>query len=653
MQNLYEDLVAVLGTDDRLVADGHVMKNKVVELALRLDADVLRLVRSHDRLRQHFFVEVDGVAIFDKVKFQQFVSNKAFLPDSYTAFKNKIGLMDGDQYLVERPDVVLAWPYKDCVLEGGQYREDAQRQEFFWNETLAPDQIDRLLTPKVLVGAKRYTKDGVADATSLSEEDNLIIKGNNLLALHTLMPVYSGRVKLIYIDPPYNTGSDSFKYNDSFRHSTWMTFMKNRLTAAKNLLKDDGVICINIDDKEGYYLKVLCDEVFGRENFIANIVVKTSDPSGHKTVNPGPYSQSEYILMYSKNKKAYRYAIQYVPSNYDEMYSDYVLNVEDECSSWRFSKVAHEAAVTGGFSSPKEAAAQLGFAGFYELQAKFGLDNKKKVFQRTAIADDAGREVVSARDRSLLTDEVLMVAREGKNPIYIQKGRQLYFYDSKVKIIDGIETPAKPLTNIWTDIPYNGISGEGGVRLKNGKKPEKLLRRIIEISSSPGDLIVDFHAGSGTTLAVALKMGRRFIGVEQISYGENDAVVRLKNVVEGDKTGVSKVLGWKGGGSFVYAELAQANEAFVQRILSSASEDDLAQVWRDMQQRAFLSYRVDVRSIDRTAKDWQALSLDNKKRLLMETLDKNMLYVPLSEMEDATWGVSDADKALNRDFFGV
>ena len=139
MQNLYEDLVAVLATDDRLVADGHVMKNKLVELALRLDADLLRLVRSHDRLRQHFFVDVDGVAIFDKVKFQQFVSNKAFLPDSYTAFRNKIGLMDGDQYLVERQDVVLAWPYKDCVLEGGQDREDAQRQEVLWNETLAPD----------------------------------------------------------------------------------------------------------------------------------------------------------------------------------------------------------------------------------------------------------------------------------------------------------------------------------------------------------------------------------------------------------------------------------------------------------------------------------------------------------------------------------
>lgn len=468
-----------------------------------------------------------------------------------------------------------------------------------------------------------------------------------------MIPVYSGQVKLIYIDPPYNTGNDSFKYNDSFRHSTWLTFMMNRLAAAKILLKDDGVICINIDDKECYHLKALCDEVFGRANFIANIVVKTSDPSGHKTVNPGPYSQSEYILMYSKNKKAYRYAIHYVPSDYDEMYSEYVLNIEDACSSWRFSKVSQEAAQSSGYATPKDAEAQLGVAGFYELQAKFCLDNKHRVFQRTAIADDAGKDVVSARDRSLLTDEVLMVEREGKIPIYIQRGRQLYFYDSKVKTIDGKETPAKPLTNIWTDIPYNGISGEGGVRLKNGKKPEKLLRRIIDISSAPGDLIIDFHAGSGTTLAVALKMGRRFIGVEQISYGENDAVVRLKNVVDGDRTGVSKVLGWKGGGSFVHAELAQANEVFIQRIQASASEDELTQVWHDMQERAFLSYRVDVRSIDPSAKDWQALSLDDKKRLLMETLDKNMLYVPLSEMDDATWCVSEADKALNRGFFGV
>jgi adenine-specific DNA-methyltransferase len=241
MQNLFEDLVAVLGTDDRLVADGHVMKNKVVELALRLDADLLRLVRSHDRLRQHFFVEVDGVAIFDKVKFQQFVSNKAFLPDSYTAFKNKIGLMDGEQYLAERQDVVLAWPYKDCVLEGGQDREDAQRLEVFWNETLAPDQIDRLLTPKVLVGAQRYTQEGAAPAENLSTDDNLIIKGNNLLALHTLMPMYEGKVQLVCIDPPYNTETDTFNYNDRFNHSTWLTFMKSRLETARRILHANGV----------------------------------------------------------------------------------------------------------------------------------------------------------------------------------------------------------------------------------------------------------------------------------------------------------------------------------------------------------------------------------------------------------------------------
>ena len=167
------------------------------------------------------------------------------------------------------------------------------------------------------------------------------------------------------------------------------------------------------------------------------------------------------------------------------------------------------------------------------------------------------------------------------------------------------------------------------------------------------DLVFDFFAGSGTTAAVAHKMKRRFIGVEQMDYIDTFTVPRLQRVIEGEQGGISKDVQWKGGGSFVYAELAQANEAFMQRIQASASEDDLAQVWHDMQQRAFLSYRVDVRSIDPTARDWQALSLDDKKRLLMETLDKNMLYVPLSEMDDATWAVSDADKALNRGLFGV
>jgi len=233
MQNLYDNLKELLQKDERLVVDGKLLKNKIIELALAMDASLLKLLLTDAAIKKHFFTDVSGVLVFDKIKFQKFISNKQFLPNSYTAFKNKIGLTVNDEYISESKDVVLAWPYKDCVLEGGQSKEDAKRNEVFWNETLAPDEIDQLLSPKVLTNFKKYDKKGEHKVSELSFDDNLVIKGNNLLVLHTLLKVYRGKIKLIYIDPPYNTGNDSFLYNDSFNHSAWLIFIKNRLEVAK------------------------------------------------------------------------------------------------------------------------------------------------------------------------------------------------------------------------------------------------------------------------------------------------------------------------------------------------------------------------------------------------------------------------------------
>ena len=270
MQNLLEELKSTLEIDDRLVIDGKLNKNKIVEMALALDGELLALLLKNDTIKKHFFKEVSGTLIFDKIEFQRSVSNKQFLPDSYTAFKNKIGLTANGEYLTESKEVVLAWPYKDCVLEGGQTKEDQKRKEIFWNATLAPDEIDRLLDPKVLTNFKKYDKDGESIPDTINpKQDNFIFKGNNLLALHSLRRQFAGKVKLIYIDPPYNTGGDSFQYNDRFNHSAWLTFIQNRLLIAKDLLANNGSIWINIDDDESHYLKVMCDEVFGRHNFLA------------------------------------------------------------------------------------------------------------------------------------------------------------------------------------------------------------------------------------------------------------------------------------------------------------------------------------------------------------------------------------------------
>lgn len=248
MQNLMNDLTKLFQKDERIFADGKLLKNKLTELALKLDQSLIELLLSDNKAKEHFFsektVKKDKVLVFDKDKFISFVNNKEFLPDSFTSFKNKIGLMSNGDYLKEKGDVVLAWAYKDCVLEGGQDKEDQKRDEIFYNETLSPDEIDRLFEPKVLTNFKKYDSKGEHKVTEFNADDNLTIKGNNLLALHSLKQKFRGQVKLIYIDPPYNTGNDDFKYNDKFNHSSWLVFMKNRLEIARELLSAIGSIYI-------------------------------------------------------------------------------------------------------------------------------------------------------------------------------------------------------------------------------------------------------------------------------------------------------------------------------------------------------------------------------------------------------------------------
>ncbi len=257
--------------------DGELLKWVIINKAQNYDAELIALLLQNEIVKEKFFVDVNGVLVFKQTLFLGFLEQKNYLKDSYTQYKNKIGLNIDGKYLSQRNEVALVWPFKDCVLEGGQSREEDKRAEIFFNETLAQDEISQLFDPKVLTAAVKHSTEGTEICTEFSRNeqgtisDNLIIKGNNLIALHTLKKEFAGKVKLIYIDPPYNTGNDSFKYNDSFNHSTWLTFMKNRLDIAKQMLSEDGTIAISIDQKEIIYLQVLCDEVFGlghRKNVI-------------------------------------------------------------------------------------------------------------------------------------------------------------------------------------------------------------------------------------------------------------------------------------------------------------------------------------------------------------------------------------------------
>jgi adenine-specific DNA-methyltransferase len=658
--NLLEQLTELLSTDERLVINGKLAKNKIVELGLSLDSTLLKLLLSNSTIKSHFFTNVDGVLIFDKVAFQQFVNNKSFLPDSFTQFKNKVGLSAGEKYLADSNDTVLSWPYKDCVLEGGQTKSDQKRKEVFWNEVLAPEQVDTLLAPKVLTKFKKHDLKGAHSDFNFNADENLIIKGNNLLVLESLKPRYANKVKLIYIDPPYyfseNKSEDTFEYNSNFKLSTWLTFMKNRLLVAKELLSEDGAIFVQISDDGVAELHLLMKEIFNTEqnNFINKITVRTKSPSGFGSVNPGVFETAEYIISFAKNKANWSYNRQYVSCDYDANYKFYIENVNENHKKWQISDLGITVAKKHDFEDKKAAEAQLGKAVFSNLVSEFAIKNSNKVFRYTEIGNKAGKSLIELRDTSKNDPtEVFKYERQDYYDVFVINGKEIAFYNKKVRTIDNVRTPSIQLSNIWTDIAYEGIASEGGVTLKGGKKPEKLLRRIIEMATNEGDYVLDCFLGSGTTAATAHKLNRKYIGIEQLDYGKNDCVYRLDNVIKGEKSGISKLVDWEGGGSFVYCELAELASKYSDRIEQAKSPEELIAIWDDLKESSNLSYKVDPKTFDKNIQSFNELAFEDQQRFLIEVIDKNQLYVNYSEIDDETNGISDLDRKYNKLFYST
>ena len=456
--------------------------------------------------------------------------------------------------------------------------EKLTRLELTW-----PGKEDRFNPePRILLEDKEksFSYDPTEKSAVEPTYDNMLIHGDNLLALKALEQDYTGKVKCIYIDPPFNTGAAFENYDDGLEHSIWISLMRDRLEILKRLLAEDGVIYIHIDDKEMAYLRIIMDEIFLRKNFLNMIVVKTSDPSGLKTVNPSPYSQTEYILMYARQRNCYKYETQYIPTEYDTSYNKVITNINEHYQNWHSENLNEYLAHKLGYADAKEANKKLGKLGFYEKMSDFALEHANQIYQATAISEKAGQAIIELKDESLKkANNVLCLERDDYEDVYVLNGRQVYFYENKIKIIDGITTPTKPLTNLWTDIPYNGIAKEGGVKFKNGKKPEKLIRRIIEMSTNPGDLVLDSFLGSGTTAAVAHKMGRRWIGVEMGDHVYTHCIPRLQKVIKGeDAGGVTKSTGWLCGGGFKFYELASSlivKDKYGQQIISDKYNADM------------------------------------------------------------------------------
>ncbi len=651
-------LEKTLRQDDRFVGEGErILKTKVYDACMGMDRLLLKSLVTNETLKSHFFEEINGVLVFDKMKFAWVLESREFLPDSFTMFKNKIGLADSSQKLLSRrSDVVLIWPYKDCMLEGGQTKEDQKRDEIFYNEVLAPDEINRLLYPKVFTNAKRYLNNSVEKITEIKDTDNLIIKGNNLLALASLLKRYKGKVKCIYIDPPFNTGSDSFKYNDKFNHSTWLTFMRNRISLARKLLSDDGCMFVHLDDNENTYCKVLMDEIFGPENYLNQIVVSTNQPFGYKSTSEGLFKQANHILFYAKDKSNLRLNAEsmFIERAYDTNYKWVFKNTEKDETEWYWENIRDVVARKLGYFSardvPKEKENKLA-----RQVSEYAIQNASKVFRTASVTGGAlnKRKETIAKSRQL-KDVIVRHPNDDMDYMFI-RGERVLFYSERLREIDGYLLPGKLITDIWTDIPVEGLASEGNVSFPKGKKPERLIKRIIKLVTKPNDIILDYHLGSGTTAAVAHKLSRQYIGIEQIYYGENDSVTRLKNVIEGDATGISndEDVKWTGGNSFVYCELMEQNESIVSALQTADKSKEVQAILNRVTDDGLIIPSVLPDDLRSHMDEFAQMSLKQQKTLVMELIDKNKLYVNLCDIDDEELAVSNDDKAFTRNFYRI
>ena len=643
-KNIFEIVVEVLKTNSKYISDdGKLLKAIVYSDVMTMDKELLCLLLSNAKIKERFFKDVNGTLIFDKQGFAWFIESKEFLPDSYTRYTNKIGLTNGGDFISKSNDVVLDFPYKDCVLEGGQDKEDQKRKEIFYNETIASDEISKMLAPKVFTNAKRYTKDGIEENITFDENDNLIIKGNNLIALSSLLKRYEGKVKCIYIDPPYNTGADSFGYNDSFNQATWLLFMKNRLELAKRMLSDNSVILIQISFHQYPYLRTLADEVFSQGKHLLDFNTLVRHPERSLTGDKEFNDVVEYTLVYSKNP-SYKMPKMRIEKIDDDYQYDFVLsgepkeiiNLGGKSVSVYYPEqvdISRSAGHIGGLKSMsiRGSIREKNSSGrFYVayLEPLIGKYPKGTIFTVPEMGDDG-------------------------NPYRI-------FELPKGNNKNGFYYPGKPISSDVTLKPYpnfldfvqqyNLVNDEGDVSFRNGKKPEEYISYYLDIFSSKDDLILDFQLGSGTTCAVAHKMNRRYIGIEQMNYIRDISSERLKNVIDGEQGGISESFNWQGGGSFVYCELLENASTLIEKI-QTASEKTISEIKNEIYIDERIVPYITREELKKADEAFDSLELEEKKKALISLVDKNKLYVNYSDMDDESYAISESDKGFTKSFY--
>lgn len=431
-----------------------------------------------------------------------------------------------------------------------------------------------------------------------------------------------------------------------------MTFIKNRLDFSHKLLKPSGTIAISVDNYELGYLLVLLDEIFGKENRKNIITVKRGSVTGAKVINPGVVNVAEYVVIYAKESAQWKPNRVYCAKGYDDRYNVWINNRDKHYSEWTFSTVLEKWAETEGV---KKSQLKKKYGDLYkEKLNEFVIDNAHNIGRWAALdMNSVSEEARKLKKESLSSPEtVYYLPREDANDYYIKNGNTLLFATDRIMTIDGVTTFSQPISDIWDDVLPNDLHNEGNVEFKKGKKPEKLISRILELCTNEGDLVLDFFAGSGTTGAVAMKMNRKFILCEQMDYIQDITCQRLIQTIMHDSRGISSEVNWQGGGSFVYCELANANQNFVDEIQSASSLYEIKDIYLRIIETGFISSKVNPRNINDNVEDFYALSLEDQKCFLMELLDKNLLYVNYCDIDDEEYAISDEDKEFTRNFYG-
>ncbi len=383
---------------------------------------------------------------------------------------------------------------------------------------------------------------------------NLLVHGDNLEVLRGLAGSFAGKIRCVYLDPPFNTGRSFAEYNDSLAADDWVSMMRPRLEALVPLLADDASVFVEIDDTQLAHLALLMDDVLGAKNRISTITVVRSATTGHKAINAGPVHVSDFVLAYAKDKKKWRYRPQVrLREGLDPAYGTWLDEPDHAPARWTFRPLRGAIAGLLGHASARDAVRVLGRDGFARRLIDLTLASARHVVRfaqpRYEAIGRAAREIV---DRSRAApSRVLVLERDGRAPFIVRGGNRILFLADKVRVIGGRPRVVEPLTNVWTDVPFQGIAREGGVVFTRNKKPERLVARVLAMASDSGDWVLDPFLGSGTTAAVAHKMGRRWIGIESGAHLTTLAEPRLARVVAGeDATGVTSETGFAGGGGF-------------------------------------------------------------------------------------------------------